>query len=238
MPAFVHPPYGVPQLFMESMHRSYRAGAFQHDWTCGSSSRTNAVRTENGNRFLESDAEYIFLIDTDMVWEPSAALTLTQFAKKNNVKAVSGWALAVKDGIWPHAYRRDESGGAYVPWGQVDPGSDPLRVDAVGGACFLVHRDVYEAVREGVKDTAYPWQEETYNPFYGFQMGEDLSFSHRIHKFTDYEIWYHPGALFLHLKPQLLGPREYQTFQGRLKELIDGKLHPTDVQSASPEPSR
>lgn len=222
MPAFVHPPYGVPQIFMECMHRSYKAGAFQHDWTCGSSSRTNAVRTANGERFLESDAEYIFLVDTDMVWEPSAVITLTQFAKNRNAKVVSGWTLAYKDGIWPHAYRKDESGSGFIPWGAVEPGSEPFKVDGTGGACLLVHRDVYEALREASVDTAYPWQEETYNKFYGIQMGEDISFSHRVNSLTDYDIWYHPGAIFFHMKPTLLGPREYQTFQGRLRELTDG----------------
>lgn len=235
MPAFVHPPQGVPQLFMQAMHNSYKAGVFQHDWASGSSSRTNAVRTENGEKFLESDAEYIFLVDTDMVWEPDAIITLVQFAKRTGAKAVSGWALVPKNGLWPHAYRRDHEG--YVPMGDIPPDSAPLTVDAVGGACFLVHRQVYEDVRKATaRTTGYPWQEETYNAFYDIQSGEDITFCDRINKYTNHDIWYHPGAIFFHMKPQLLGPSEYSTFQGRLRQTIDAKLHAADLQSTSQQP--
>lgn len=222
MPAFVHPPYGVPQLFMKAMHDSYKAGVFQHNWTCGTSSRTNAVRTENGWNFLKSDAEWIFLVDTDMVWEPKDIITLKKFADKRGVKAVSGWALAPKNGLWPHAYRLDEGEEGYVPWGEVPPFSDPIRVDAVGGACFLVHRDVYKEVGDAlVGTTAYLWQEETYNGFYDLQSGEDITFSDRIRTFTDYEIWYHPDAIFTHIKAQPLGPKEYLTYIDRLHKKIN-----------------
>lgn len=218
MPAFIHPPYGVSQLFMESMVNSYRAGVFQHMYTAGSSSRTNAVRTENGRRFLESDAEWIFLVDTDMVWEPGAIITLTQSAKKLGAKAISGWALMPKSGLWPHAVKVGAEG--IVPWGAIDPLSEPIQVDAVGGACFLVHRDIYSTVKETYQGkTEYVWQDEVYDETYDMQVGEDITFCQRITE-AGYQIWYEPSAIFGHLKPQLLGAGEYSAFQSRLRERL------------------
>jgi hypothetical protein len=221
MPAFVHPPQGVPQPFMASMVKSYRAGVFQHFYTGGTSGRLNKVRTENGKVFLESDAEWIFYVDTDMIWEPEAIITLRQFAEKQKIKAVSGWALLIKDGIWPHAIRTEDN--KYTTWGMIEPGSDPIQVDAVGGACFLVHREAMEAVRES-SEGEYKWQDEIYNDTLGLNVGEDIVFSERIRD-AGYDIWYHPGAIFGHVKPTIFGPTEYLRFQQRLQERVNAKLH-------------
>lgn len=216
MPAFIH--YrGVPQLFMESIVNSYRAGVFQHMYTANTSSMTNKARTLNGEAFLESDAEWILLLDTDMVWEPDAVIALRKFAEKKKVKAVSGWALMYKGGVWPHAFALED--GHYVPYGFIEPDSEPIKVDAAGGACFLVHREVYEAVRKLYEGkTAYVWQEEVYAPSLDKQSGEDITFCSRIAE-AGYDIWYHPGAIFFHIKDMVLGPKEYKTFSGRLREL-------------------
>lgn len=223
MPAFIHPPSGVPQLFMRSMLDSYRAGAFQHDYVSEIGSRPNQGRTENGINFLKSDAEYIFLVDTDMMWDPSDIIKLHQFAKSKSAKVVAGWALMVKNGIWPNAFRRE--GDNYLPWGTIEPFGPPIKVDAVGGSCLLVHRDVYEEVAEATDgSTAWLWQDDTYNPDAVVQTGEDIVFSHRVNTHTDYDIWYHPDAIFTHIKPTPYGPKEYLRFiQGLMERAKTGK---------------
>jgi hypothetical protein len=231
MPAFVYPPVGVPQIFMHAVHNSYKAGAFQHDWTAAVGARPNKARTINGHNFLQSDAEWIFLVDTDMVWEPSAIITLRQYAEQHNIKAISGFAVMMKHGIWPHAMRHD--GFQYVPYGEIEPFSHPIKVDAVGGACFLVHRDVYEEVAEHTRETTeYLWQDEMYAPEIDAMIGEDITFSDRIHKFTDYEIWYHPGAPFQHMKATPYGPKEYLRFIEGLRERINADVYTTNIRTA------
>lgn len=212
MPSFIHSPMGVPQIFMRAMHNSYKAGVFQHDYVARTGARPVKARTMNGLHFLESDAEWIFLIDTDMVWQPEDIITLKQTADKRKLKAVAGWALAIKGpdgGLWPNAYRKRD--GGYIPWGDIPAFSDPLKVDAVGGSCFLVHRDIYEELQEKI-DGPNPWQDESINPVSGLSIGEDLTFSQRIQDFTDHEIWYEPSAVFYHVKPQTFGPVEYSEF--------------------------
>lgn len=230
MPAFIYPPQGVPQLFMAAMVKSYRAGVFQHDYAAEVGSRPNNGRTKNGHAFLQSDAEWIFLVDTDMVWEPDAIITMRQFAEDKKIKVVGGWALMIKNGIWPNAYRYD--GQAYSPYGEIDPFSPPIPVDAVGGSCVLVHRDVYEAVAEETRNfTQWLWQDDYYDPVTDYQMGEDITFSDRIRK-AGFEIWYHPGAIFTHVKPAPFGPGEYLKFISGLKDKINANLHTANLQSA------
>lgn len=232
MPAFVYPPSGLTHNFMRAMHNSYRAGVFQHDWAAEVGTRVGKARTLNGHTFLESDAEWIFQIDTDMLWEPGEIIKLRQYAEKHDIKAISGFTVVLKNGVWPHAYRYD--GISYVPWGEIEPGTDPLKVDAVGSACFLVHRDVYMDVAEHTHEfTDYLWNEEEYNEDLGYHVGQDLSFANRINRFTDHEIWYHPGAYFLHMKLTPYGPKEYLRFIAGLRERVNGNLYSPNIQPAS-----
>lgn len=213
MGAFVH--YnGLPMLFVHSLVKSVKSGAMK-SFVEHSSARINAARTENGKKFLESDCEYIFYVDTDMLWEPSELIKLHEYAKKSGVKAVSGWTLMPKNGLWPHAFRQD--GTDFVPYGHIPPYSDPIKVDAVGGACFLVHRDVLEAVKANYEDkTEYVWQEEVFVPALLQNRGEDIEFSRRITE-AGFDIHYHPDAIFTHVKPQPMGPTQYTRFYSALE---------------------
>lgn len=204
-------------LFMHSVHKSYQAGAFKHMWAAGVGSLPNTTRTRNGNAFLQSDAEWIFLVDTDMVWEPDAIITLRQYAEKHGIKAISGWTVSMKNGIWPNAYLRDPDGN-FVPYGEIEPMSSPIPVDAVGGSNFLVHRDIYEAIAEETRGTTgYLWQDIEYSESADYMVGEDLVFCDRIARYTGEQIWYHPGAIFTHIKPVPFGPQEYLRFIEGLK---------------------
>jgi GT2 family glycosyltransferase len=224
MPAFIHTGQ-LPALFVESLFKSYMAMPNFNFYSANSSSLPNQARTVNGYTFLESDAEWIFLIDTDMVWEPGAIIRLLQTAKQKKAKAVSGLAFMPKGGIWPHAYMKQ---GYHYEHLATLPDADTFTVDAVGGACFLVHREVYEKVAQLPPDREYLWQEEKY--VNGTMRGEDIVFSSRIQE-AGYDIWYDQRAVFLHLKQSLLGPKEYLQFQQRLME--HGVLHPPDQGTAA-----
>jgi GT2 family glycosyltransferase len=109
------------------------------------------------------------------------------------------------------------------------PMDEPFKVHAVGGACFLVHRDVFVKVADMAKGiTAYPWWEEVYQPKMDAQMGEDLAFCQRIRK-AGFDIWYEPRAPFLHLrKPSFLGLEEYAH---SLEVLLEhGDVYATDAE--------
>ena len=219
---------GIPVRFMGSIVASIKAGAIG-DFYAASSSRTNAARTENGVNFLESDYEWALYVDTDMTWDPSDVIRLKQFAESKGPGMYAATAYMPKNGIWANAFRFQEP-ASYLPWGEIDPFSDPLRVDAVGGSSFLVHRKVLEDVREMTRGrTSYFWQDEPYYPENDLNRGEDVEFSHRVRQ-AGYEIWYHPDIFFIHWKEQPIGPAQYTQFIGHLRQRagltqVRNKLH-------------
>lgn len=227
MPSFIYPPNGgITNNFMRAMHKTYQAGGFTHPWSSNVGTRVSRSRTLNTEEFLESDAEWNFQIDTDMLWEPSEVIRLRKFAEDKGVKIVSGWTVVMKNGIWPHAYEKIEHPEAqYAPYGEIAPFSEPRVVDAVGSACLLVHRDVYEDVREHTRAfTNYYWNEEEYDPERDVHIGQDLSFADRVNRYTDHEIWYHPGCVFVHMKLTPYGPKEYTRFMQALQQQINDRI--------------
>jgi GT2 family glycosyltransferase len=232
MPAVVYH-RAVPMMFVQSLIESYKAMPHLMPLQASSNALPNRARTMNGRAFLESEAEWIFLIDDDMAWVPASLIQLVQTAKEKKATAVSGFTfMEPRDGrVVPHAYDLVPTGsGGYtqMPFVMLPSMTEPFKVKAVGGACFLVHRQVYEdvlALAQG--KTGYPWQEEVYNPAMDAQLGEDLVFSHRIRQ-AGHDIWYEPRAVFLHTrKPSFLGLKEYSESLERLRD--NGVLRPTDV---------
>ncbi len=223
MPACVY--YGgVPMTFVSALIESYRALHNLLPLQAESSAMINRARTKNGKAFLKSDAEWILLLDTDMWWTPDAIIRLMKTAKEKKAKVVAGVAfMEQKDRIIPNAYAfiPDGSGGkTLAPYAVLPTFGAPFTVDATGGSCLLVHREVYQSVMEmqmAKADTAYYWQEDEYMPIKKEMQGEDITFSKRITE-AGYDIWYEPRALFSHLsKDKLLDVREYLAFLERSK---------------------
>jgi GT2 family glycosyltransferase len=179
-----------------------------------SSAIPNLARTKNGEMFLASDAEWALLIDSDMTWEPVSIIQLLKTAKEKKAKVVSGITfMEQKERIVPHAYSNipdGQDGMVLAPYAVVPSISEPFKVDAAGGACLLVHREVYERVKAMTEQvTRYYWQEVTYSPKNHDMKGEDIVFSERV-KAAGYDIWYEPRAPFPHIaKPELVTVQKY-----------------------------
>jgi len=215
---------GVPMTFVTALIESYRALHNLLPLQAESNAMINMARTKNGKAFLMSDAEWALILDTDMWWTPDAIIRLMKTAKEKKAKVVAGVAfMEQKDRIIPNAYAfiPDGTGGKLLaPYAILPTFSEAFKVDATGGSCLLVHRDVYRDVMEDSVergDTAYYWQEDEYMPIKKEMQGEDITFCKRV---TDagYDIWYEPRALFSHLsKETLLDVREYLAFLERSK---------------------
>lgn len=218
MPANVNPGF-LPRPFVLCLAQSYKALPHLLPITAETSPLINLARTNNGKAFLESEAEWILLIDSDMTWEPDAIIRMLKTAKETKAKAVSGLTFMEQKGrVIPHAYalipnKAKADDFVLAPYAVLPSLTEPFTVEAVGGACFLVHRDVYEDVRRLTQGTtAYFWQEEQYSPKNDAMKGEDLVFCERI-KACGYDIVYEPRAYFPHLsKGKFTGLQEYVNF--------------------------
>ena len=218
MPATVY--YGgVPMTFVQALLETTREMSNFLPLQAESSAIINMARTRNGETFLKSEAEWILLLDTDMWWEPNAVKRLMKTAKETGASAVAGLAfMEQKDRIIPNAYQYipdGEDGKVLAPYAVLPTLQEPFKVDATGGSCFLVHRNVYSDVMKMMakrETTAFWWQEDVYMPIAKKMQGEDITFCKRIVE-AGYQILYEPRALFSHLsKDRLLDIREYLRF--------------------------
>ncbi len=220
MPACVYYK-GVPMTFVDSLINSYKALHNLIPLQSTSSAMINMARTDNGKAFLKSQAEWILLLDTDMWWEPQSIIRMMKTAKEKNVKMVAGLAfMELKGRVVPNAYKFIPHNGGKImaPFAVLPSLHEAFPVDATGGSCVLVHRDIYRAVLEQSienDNTAYYWQEDVYMPVAKKMQGEDITFCKRVTA-AGFEIWYEPRALFSHLsKDTLLDVREYIEFLDR-----------------------
>ena len=208
---------GVPMLFVQALITSYKAMNNLMLLQAETSAILNQARTKNGIAFLESEAEWIFLVDTDMWWEPSAIIRLVKTAREFKVKAVAGLAFMEQKGrVIPNAYAfipDGSDGKVLAPYAKLPTLHSPFTVDATGGSCFLIHRDVDVAVKGMMEGkTKFYWQEDVYLPDADDMQGEDITFSKRIIE-AGFDILYEPRALFSHLsKETLLDVKEYLAF--------------------------
>lgn len=138
-------------------------------------------RNEAMRNFLDSDAEWLWTLDTDMGF-PKGTLNTMLAHGKPVVSALYQTILEEgSDGMggpgtfrkYPLALRKADD-GRYAPLASYE---GVMEVDAVGGGCLLIHRDAAEAVQKQFGNNwwsiAHPWGDDR-------TLGEDFSFCSRL----------------------------------------------------------
>lgn len=153
--------------------------------------------------FLEKNlAEWLFMADTDMVFEPDTVERLA--AAGQPVVGGLCWSLA-QGQRYPTMYELAEAsdGGLafrrYKTW----PEDAVMRVSATGAACLLIHRDALLAVEKASKDPAAPWFRESAVGGELSLMGEDMTFCLRCAA-AGIPVHVHTGVKAGHMKTTML----------------------------------
>lgn len=154
--------------------------------------RSDNQRNNMVEHFLDSPRfDYLAMLDSD---HRHPALTVEWFArivmKKPEIKFISGLNFRRSEPWEPVAYRQ-WPGGKYAPLAQWGKGI--VEADAVGGAAFMVAREIYEAVEP-------PWFFRTYTLEEGkiIYTSEDINFCKKV-KEKGYKIYLHTGITAPHL---------------------------------------
>lgn len=138
-------------------------------------------RTLLAQRFLESDADWLFQVDTDIEFPPTILETLVEMAgREKKVLAAS-----VPLGAYPScAFNLTDKPGIWEPLWPVP--LEPVEVDGFATAACLIHRDVFERIADL---NGQSWFHHIYLPqsaagtaprdFKFRSQGEDLAFSVR-----------------------------------------------------------
>lgn len=134
------------------------------------------ARNQLVEKFLTSDLEWLWCVDTDIVFRTNAVDRLWEIADPITRPIVSAlyFIPSAYDDKVPAIYRAVNESGRLVfrplkKW----PENSLLKVDAVGAGCMLVHRSVFEKIQKDHDGDPCWFRECVINQR---PMGEDLSF--------------------------------------------------------------
>lgn len=192
-----------------------------HTWAmvkCGASGIPEG-RNDLCRKLLESDCQWLFMLDADMGFEPFTLDALLSFADPKERPIVGGLAFAQReagpdgmngfrcfprptlldwirhdDGIWRF------TGRAHYPVNSL------VHVGATGAACLLIHRSVVEQVKEKFGETWFDQRDDGS----GTKMGEDISFF-TLTRELDIPLHVHTGIRTTHYKHLWLGEGDFWT---------------------------
>lgn len=184
---------------------------------CGTNGLTEA-RNMAVEQFLEENqAPWLLWIDTDMGFSYDALEALRQVADPVERPVVGGlcftqrelesdgkggWSTAPTPTIFDWAQVGDEKGYA-VRWNY--PVNSVVRCSATGAAFVLIHRSVFERIKEKFGPI---WYDRVRNPSMGRLMGEDMSFCVRATA-LEIPIHVHTGVRVTHHKEVWIGESDY-----------------------------
>lgn len=170
------------------------------------------ARQNHINAFLESDHDYLLLLDHDMIFEPDTLERLRSherpyvsglYMRRRFAPMFSVW-FEPFDGVWP-----------LMPFTD-DPERGRLHeLGASGWGCILLHRDMIEAVRpslcgeqEVLEDDMDVWPDGT--PCRGTkdQIGSDIRYP-VLCKRAGWSLWGDPDVRPKHLVQYPLSPDDY-----------------------------
>ncbi len=223
IPAWVHPTE-VDASFMHSMlnvlGREMLGERRVLRWmpTRSSTGGLVAARNATAAAFLDTDAEWLWWIDTDMGFAPDALDQLLAVADPAERPVVGGLCFAQMerdvDGmggfrteIIPAMYQWHASSDGrqgYVSWRNY-PRDTLVEVAGTGSAFVLIHRSVLEKIADRFGPC---WYDLMSNPTTGQRVGEDLAFCARA-RAVDIPIHVHTGIRTTHRKPRWVGEDDY-----------------------------
>lgn len=202
-----------------------------------------AARNSVMAHFLDkTDAEWVFLIDTDMGFPPDILDRLIEAAQRAGAGAIGALCFGLKLEPDPSLYggyagrpfptiyqwrQVEHDDGTIEPGFKVEPTYQPdtvMRVAGTGAAALLVHRTAAAAVRAQAKGEPVWFDRIRYKS--GTLVSEDLSFCYRLGR-ADVPVFVHTGVKTVHAKQVWVGEDYY--LQDRAFRMMTGMFPPVIV---------
>ena len=155
-------------------------------------------------RFLKSDLEWLWCVDSDIQFGTHVVADLLQAADPVTRPVVSAlyWIIAGGEQK-PAAFTAgpDADGELHFAHLSTWDAGEVIEVDGVGAGCLLIHRSALETVRAGDDGRAWWFREVSVG---ARELGEDFSFCTRLAR-HQIPVHLHTGAEVGHVKAVLLG---------------------------------
>lgn len=164
-------------------------------------------RNLNVQKFLDGDANWLWMVDADMIFDVGHPMKLWEVASETGAKMVSGLAFIFRNGeqpvpsvFYPSPDDPDVIGliENYLP-------DKPTKVAATGLASALVHREVFEALGED------GWFDMVPRGADGKPTGEDVGFFLKARD-AGFDLILNPDAETWHIKEIALGREQFTRF--------------------------
>jgi len=234
--SYLHPGT-VESAFHESVINSFTFDALEgcnHLWNGGGkisiSSGANITRGRNAavRRFLdETNAEWLWIVDSDMVWKPDALEQLVHNADKDERPFIGGLCFGQKAPMedpslgmapFPTLFFMGENGKTFMSWEY--PEDTLYEVDATGAAFLLVHRTLLQKMRDKYEEARAPFTWFAEEVVAGKHFSEDIVFCLRA-KTCGAPVLVHTGVKVGHVKPRILEEREYLEWWAKAKPKLE-----------------
>ena len=182
----------------------------EHEWwELSGDSYVDRAKNTITNKFLEDpDATDLFIIDSDMQWNPDAIVKVLQLPEQivmGSYPQKNSWEK------WTSIPTLKEENGKLHPIGRVLPdGTALIQAEYVSGGFIRMKRDCLQKYKDGYKDLIYvdpsadpSCQDRVYTEFYtcelkdGLRWGEDRVFGKRM-KALGIESFIYPNIHFGH----------------------------------------
>jgi hypothetical protein len=174
-----------------------------------------------------SEADWLWLVDTDMVFLPDTVERLLEFADPEKAPIVGGLCFSIDRGVmFPTLYGLvgEEDSPQVIRFHEWPPDS-MFQVAATGTGCVIIHRTVFERIRDFVHpatgqvgfNSAYPWFQETAHD--NRPVGEDVTFCWRA-GIAEIPVYVNTAVHIGHVKERLLDLDAYLTQRGQREEVM------------------
>jgi hypothetical protein len=179
-------------------------------------------RNDVVRKFLAgSDADWLWFVDTDMVFLPDTVEKLLEFADPVEAPIVGGLCFSIDKGmLFPTMYGLvgDENNPQVIRFHEWPPDA-MFQVPATGTGCVIIHRSVFERIRDfkapGTSqvgfNTAFPWFQESCHD--NRPVGEDITFCWRA-GIAGIPVYVNTAVHVGHVKERLLDLDAYLSQRG------------------------
>lgn len=180
--------------------------------------------------FLPQGADWLWFVDSDMVFDKGHVMKLWTTAQETESKIVSGLSFIFKNRSQPIPSYFVRSDGTMFPKGQLQMMNvvpeEPIEVEATGLASSLIHRDVFEALLPP-RDSDYRWFDQIPLEDNPHLSGEDVQFFIRA-KAAGFKTVLDPNAETWHIKDVGVGKADFFQYW-KLKEQHADSINDRDV---------